>query len=170
MTFWAAELPAVVTVFDWHITTSRQSDCCFRGGEHGSQQAEFSVLILANSLSRKRLWSRIQTKFGYLTVLISLSWSFTFPSNPPEKHVNRLKRWLGGFQHHNLILVQLQHSLNNSFTGFMQYGTSTVKSGSGNLPASSVYSFYHNKTSNTDTSYHRYKLYIKKEETKKTVI
>lgn len=58
-----------------------------------------------------------------------------------EKHVNRLKRWLGGFQHHNLILVQLQHSLNNSFTGFMQYRTSTVESG--RIPAGIAWRLLH---------------------------
>lgn len=50
--------------------------------------------------------------------------------------------------HHNLILVPLQHSLNNSFTGFMQYGYRNIGADPpqasrdlGDRP-SSVYSFY----------------------------
>lgn len=83
-----------------------------------------------------------------------------------------------GVKHHNLILVELQHSLHNSFTGSCSnniYSKSgwtpsganvaeTVRSAgpqsgsaSGNPAAYSSSPSTTRKTTNTDTSYHRYK-------------
>lgn len=83
-----------------------------------------------------------------------------------------------GVKHHNLILVELQHSLHNSFTGscrnniYSKSGwipsdanaaepvrSAGPRSGdaSGNPAAYSSTPSTKRKTTNTDTSYHRYK-------------